>query len=110
MIVKASSIIFIALFLLSKEAITAETKPTAEELIRDLACSACHDGLPEKSNIQDKTPDLGHAGLRFNSAYLFDYLQNPTKIRQHIGFSRMPNFQLNKKESLALVLFLEPIR
>jgi len=107
MIVKASSIIFIALFLLSKEAISAETKPTAEELIRDLACSACHDGLPEKSNIQDKAPDLGHAGLRFNSAYLFDYLQNPTKIRQHIGFSRMPNFKLNKKESLALVLFLK---
>lgn len=107
MIVRASSIIFIALFLLSQEAITAETKPTAEELIRDLACSACHDGLPEGNNIQDKAPDLSDAGLRFNSAYLFDYLQNPTKIRQHIGFSRMPNFQLNKKESLALVLFLK---
>ena len=107
MVVRASSFIFIALSLLSQEAIAAEKKPTAEQLIRELACSGCHDGLPEKSDIQDKAPDLSHAGLRFNSAYLFDYLQNPTKIRQHVGFSRMPNFKLDQKESLALVLFLE---
>ncbi|UCF78177.1 MAG: c-type cytochrome, partial [Candidatus Eiseniibacteriota bacterium] len=30
----------------------------------------------------------------------------PVRIRQHIGSSRMPNFQLDRRESLALTLFL----
>ncbi|MDZ7363004.1 MAG: c-type cytochrome [candidate division KSB1 bacterium] len=80
---------------------------TADSLLKDLACANCHSGISVASNIHDKAPNLSHAGLRFNPAYLFDYLQNPTQVRHHIGFSRMPNFFFDRKEALALVLFLE---
>ncbi|MCI0699026.1 c-type cytochrome [candidate division KSB1 bacterium] len=75
--------------------------------MKDLACANCHPGIAIESNIHDKTPNLSHAGLRFNPAYLFDYLQNPTRVRRHIGLSRMPDFFFSPKEALALALFLE---
>jgi len=80
---------------------------TAEQLLKDLACANCHSGLAVESNIHDKAPNLSHAGLRYNPGHLFDYLQNPAQIRQHIGPSRMPNFHFDKKEALAVTLFLE---
>ena len=86
---------------------TADSKISAKDLIKDLACSSCHSGLNIESEIIARNIDLSHAGLRYNPAYLFEYLQNPTKVRQHIRYSRMPNFSLDEKESLALVLFLE---
>ena len=86
---------------------TAYSKRSVMELINDLACSSCHSGLDIQSEILARNLDLSHAGLRYNPAYLFEYLQNPTKVRQHIGRSRMPSFGLDEKESLALVRFLE---
>jgi mono/diheme cytochrome c family protein len=80
---------------------------TAESLLKDLACANCHPGLSAESNIHDKTPNLSHAGLRYNSAHLFDYLQNPVQVRHHIGASRMPSFYFSPPEALALTLFLE---
>ncbi len=80
---------------------------TAESLLKDLACANCHAGVAVASNVHDKAPNLSHAGLRFNPAYLFDYLQNPTQVRRHIGLSRMPNFFFDQKEAMALALFLE---
>ena len=82
-------------------------QPLAERLIKELACPSCHDGFSFKTDIFKKTPDLSHAGLRYNPAYLYDYLQHPTNVRLHIGRSRMPNFHFNQKESLALTLFLK---
>lgn len=84
----------------------AQHTPTAEQLLQDLGCVNCHSGLSQTSSLRDKTPDLGHAGLRFNPAYLFDYLQNPSQVRKHLGAARMPGFHLDTKESLALTLFL----
>jgi mono/diheme cytochrome c family protein len=80
---------------------------TAESLLKDLACANCHSGLAVESDIQNQAPNLSHAGLRYHPAHLFDYLQNPAKIRQHLNLSRMPNFFFNPKEALALTLFLE---
>lgn len=84
----------------------AQTTPTAERLLEDLGCANCHSGLPQIGNLSDQTPDLGHAGMRFNPAYLFDYLQNPSQVRKHLGVARMPGFHLDQRESLALALFL----
>lgn len=96
------------LFVLQLTAICwAQPQLSADQLIQELACASCHAGLPAEVEIRERTPDLSYAGLRYNSAYLFDYLQNPTRVRQHIGASRMPNFNFNAKEALALVLFLE---
>lgn len=84
----------------------AQTTPTAEQLLQELGCATCHSGLPQTSSLRDKTPDLGHAGMRFNPAYVFDYLQNPSQVRKHLGAARMPGFHLDERESLALALFL----
>lgn len=80
---------------------------TADQLLKDLACANCHAGLTVASAIQNKAPNLSHAGLRYHPAHLFDYLQNPTQIRRHLGLSRMPNFFFDQKEALAVTLFLE---
>jgi mono/diheme cytochrome c family protein len=87
--------------------LTMAQAQSAEQLLNDLACANCHAGVAVASDIHDKAPNLSHAGLRFNPAYLFGYLQNPTQVRRHIGLSRMPNFFFDQKEALALALFLE---
>lgn len=79
---------------------------TGEELMSQLGCNTCHPGLPGENLLRTIAPDLSHAGLRYKPAYLFDYLQNPSKVRYHIGNARMPDFNFSKKESLALTLFL----
>ncbi len=79
---------------------------TADSLLKDLACANCHSGIAIASNIHDKAPNLSHAGLRFDPAHLFAYLQNPTPVRRHLGLSRMPNFFFDQREALALTLFL----
>ncbi len=100
----------IAVFLLALFFITqytqAQTLPPAEQLSNELGCPSCHLGLERKIDLREKAPDLSHAGLRFNPAYLFDFLQNPTKVRQHLGRSRMPSFHFDQRESLALTLYL----
>ncbi|MEK7729789.1 MAG: cytochrome c [candidate division KSB1 bacterium] len=84
----------------------AQTLPPAEQLSNELGCPSCHLGLERKFDLREKAPDLSHAGLRFNPAYLFDFLQNPTKVRQHLGRSRMPSFHFDQRESLAVTLYL----
>lgn len=60
--------------------------------------------------MRERTPDLSSAGLRYNPAYLFDFLQRPTKVRRHLGVARMPDFSLSENEAVALVAFLETQR
>ena len=52
-------------------------------------------------------PDLSSAGLRYNPAYLFEFLQRPTKVRQYLGRARMPDFHFSPPEALALAAFLQ---
>lgn len=79
----------------------------AERLLNDLACGSCHDGIQVESDIRDVAPDLSEAGLRFNPDYVLGFLRYPVPIREYVGFSRMPNFRLDERESLALTLFLQ---
>lgn len=76
----------------------------------ELGCAYCHRDLHLQSTLRDITPDLSSAGLRYNPAYLFEYLQKPSRIRQHLGKARMPDFRFSEKETLALVAFLETQR
>lgn len=78
-------------------------------LVQELGCNNCHGGLPEQNLVEAKAPDLSDAGLRYNPAYLFDFLQNPERIRQHIGHTRMPDFNLSEAESLALTNYLSTL-
>ena len=95
------------LFFFSISAGLAEDTLEAVSLMSELSCSNCHTDLKIESFIREKIPDLSFAGLKYNSGYLFEYLQNPEKVRHNIGYSRMPDFHLSEKEALALVLFLE---
>jgi mono/diheme cytochrome c family protein len=85
----------------------AQDSSSAEQLLNDLACGSCHNGITVESDIREKAPDLSHAGLRFSPDHVYTFLQYPVKIRQHIGSSRMPNFFLDERESLALSLYLQ---
>ncbi len=83
----------------------ADATHPAGPLIRELGCGGCHMGLG-LGTVVSQAPDLNFAGLRYRPEYLFDYLQNPTRVRHHIGASRMPDFHLSRRESLALTRFL----
>jgi len=80
------------------------------QLVSQIGCSQCHTDLPQDSSLRELTPDLSSAGLRYQPAWLFDFLQNPTRVRHHIGNARMPAFSVTTKEALALTIFLESQR
>lgn len=105
-ILRCSAIGAVAGLLILSIAAPADSRPGAAELIRELGCGVCHTGLAEGSTVSAKAPSLGYAGLRYSPAYLFHYLQNPEPVRPDIGPSRMPDFHLSRRESLALTLFL----
>lgn len=81
-----------------------------DTLMAELGCIQCHSDLSGRSLIRDQAPDLSHAGLRYRTAYLFEFLRAPRPVRRHIGRARMPDFHLDEKEALALALFLEAQR
>lgn len=95
---------------LTRSPLPVHAQAPAEQLIADLGCPSCHPGFDVRTNLRDKTPDLSWAGLQYNPAYLFSYLQSPTRVRRHIGDSRMPGFRLSERERLALTLFLQSQR
>lgn len=74
--------------------------------LRELACGNCHGGFPQHTEIYRVAPSFRYAGLRYSGGYLFEYLKAPTRVRKHIGASRMPDFYFNEQERLALTLFL----
>lgn len=76
-------------------------------LLVQLGCANCHSDLPAKSNLREVTPDLSGAGLRYNSAWLFEFLRKPERVKRHLGPARMPDFHFNDSEAVALVRFLE---
>lgn len=80
------------------------------ELSTQIGCAQCHTELAPNPTLRELAPDLGSAGLRYQSAWLFEFLQNPSRIRQHLGAARMPDFALSEKEALALTVFLEAQR
>ena len=76
------------------------------DLVNALGCGNCHSGIQGSTVINKNAPDLSYSGLKYNEAYLYDYLKSPQTVRQHIGNSRMPNFQFSDDEAYALTIFL----
>ena len=76
------------------------------DLVNALGCGNCHSGIQGSTVINKNAPDLSYSGLKYNEAYLYDYLKSPQSVRQHIGNSRMPNFQFSDDEAYALTIFL----
>jgi mono/diheme cytochrome c family protein len=97
-------------FGVEKPAPAREQQPAdSVDLVAALGCGACHGGLPESDVIRGRAPSLAYAGLRYQTSFLFAYLQNPARVRLHIGRSRMPSFHLDERERLALALYLETL-
>lgn len=80
------------------------------DLASRIGCAQCHADLSPSPNFRETPPDLSAAGLRYQPAWLFAYLKNPARVRQHLGVARMPDFRLDEREALALALFLETQR
>ncbi|SVD01553.1 uncharacterized protein METZ01_LOCUS354407, partial [marine metagenome] len=75
-------------------------------LMSELGCGNCHSGLEPSKIVKKRAPDLSYSGIKYNEAFIYDYLKSPKKIRYHIGQSRMPNFGLSDNEALALTKYL----
>lgn len=76
------------------------------DYIDQLGCLNCHGGAITPNQVISKAPDLSRAGYRYQPQYIFNYLLHPTRVRNHIGLSRMPNFGFDEKEALAVTLYL----
>jgi len=90
--------------------VTASLELRGKALVGELGCASCHSELRLDTTLRERTPDLSSAGLRYRPAWLFEFLQHPAKVRQHLGRARMPGFHLSEKEALALTAFLETQR
>ncbi len=75
-------------------------------LVEELGCGNCHIGAQKSNIVLQRAPDLNYARLKYNEAYLFDYLSAPKKFRNNIGKSRMPNFGFSDDEAFALTKYL----
>ena len=78
----------------------------ANLLINELGCGNCHAGVEESSLMANRAPDLSHAGSKYNTSYIYNYLQSPHSVRKNIGRSRMPNYNFSNKEAFALSIYL----
>ena len=75
-------------------------------LVEELGCGNCHIGAQKSNIVLQRAPDLSYARLKYNEAYLFDYLSAPEKFRDNIGKSRMPDFGFSEDEAFALTKYL----
>ena len=93
-------------YLLMPIALIAQMGLNENGLVNELGCGNCHSGVQTSQIIKNRAPDLNYSGLKYNEAYLFNYLESPQTVRNHIGKSRMPNFKLSTDEAYALTLYL----
>ena len=54
-------------------------------LVGELGCGNCHSGIEPSKIIMQRAPDLSYTGLKYNEAFIYDYLKSTQKIRHHIG-------------------------
>ncbi len=78
-----------------------QVQPGGVRTMSELGCTLCHTQLEIDSDLSDHIPDLSYAGLRYEPAYLFQFLRRPTEVRRHISPARMPDFRLGEEEALA---------
>ena len=77
----------------------SQNKLPPNALVNELGCGNCHSGVDQSELMKERAPDLSYAGLRYNEAFLFDYLKAPQKVRKHIGYSRMPDYDFSDDEN-----------
>ncbi len=75
------------------------------ELTEALGCGVCHEGVPTGDAIRGVAPPLGLGGASLAPAYIFHYLADPRSVRPDIWPVRMPAYDLDERERVALALF-----
>ncbi len=80
--------------------------PGGRELVEALGCGACHTGVPGGDSIRAVTPPFGEGAALIAPAYVFHYLTDPQTVRPDIGPARMPRYDLEERERVALALFV----
>lgn len=76
------------------------------ELARALGCGACHAGMPPADDARAASPPLGPGAAPLAPAYVFHYLADPQPVRPGIAPARMPAYDLDEGERVALALFV----
>lgn len=82
----------------------ASQTPSGRELAEALGCGACHAGMPG-ADIRRVAPVLGSAATPLAPAYAFHYLASPATVRPELAPARMPAYDLDERQRLALALF-----
>lgn len=106
-----------ALLLMAFAALVAATKmgaaatvPAVQDvgraLAEELGCGGCHAGMPPADLARDRAPALGPQAAPLPADFVFEYLADPVRRRDDIGRTRMPDFDLDEAERVALAALL----
>ena len=85
--------------------VVQDTLP-GRELAQALGCGACHAGMPPTDGARAASPPLGPGATPLAPAYVFHYLADPRPVRPGIAPARMPAYDLEVGERVALALFV----
>ena len=75
-------------------------------LVESLGCGACHTGVTGAEAIREVAPALGAGAAPLAPAYIFHYMADPQAVRPDIAPARMPRYELDERQRLALALFV----
>ena len=80
--------------------------PAGRALVEALGCAGCHAGVPEGGTIREAARPFGEGTALIAPAYLFHYLADPQAVRPDIAPARMPRYELDERQRVALALFV----
>ena len=83
-----------------------QATPGGRELVEALGCGACHAGVPAGQGIRSVAPAFGEGAPRMAPAYVYHYLGDPRTVRPNIAPARMPAYDLDERQRVALALFV----
>jgi nitric oxide reductase subunit C len=89
-------------------AVATRTAPQDDgrALAEELGCGGCHAGMPAADRARERAPALGPQAVPLPADFVFDYLADPVRRRDDIGRTRMPDFDLDEGERVALAALL----
>ena len=84
----------------------AQGAPAGQVLVEALGCGACHAGVTGGEAIRGVAPPFGDGAAPVAPAYVFHYMADPQTVRPDIAPARMPRYELDERQRVALALFV----
>ena len=84
----------------------AQEAPAGQVLVEALGCGACHAGVTGGEAIRGVAPQFGAGAAPMAPAYVFHYMADPQTVRPDIAPARMPRYELDERQRVALALFV----